>query len=77
MNGIHLAKHRVEADERRFVPFRPPLLIDREVQSAQEMEQARHDVFGDGNRVDAGRVREQDIALCHFRIECAPDTRRC
>ena len=57
-HGIHLAQHRVEAHERRLVPLRAALLVDRVVESAQKMEHAGHDVLRDRYGVDARGVGE-------------------
>ena len=58
----HLAQRRVVGDEERLVPLAAPLLVDRDVEPAQEVQHAGDDVLGDRDGVDARRVREQDVA---------------
>src|SRR4029079_5567430 len=77
-DAIHLTQYRVYRHERRLVPFDSPLLVERDVQSSQKVQHSGDDILGDRNRVDAGRVRERDVALHHFAIKrrAHPGSRR-
>ncbi len=69
----YLAQRRVLCDEECLAPLRPALLIDRHVESAQEMEHAGHHKLTDRRAVNASGVRQQDVRVRNAGLQHASD----